>query len=85
MPHEREILKQVLTCAAIGSPLVVRKWLEAFIARTGANELMINSQIFSRSARLRSYAIAADVRDALESYATRPHRGLAQTKYSPSP
>jgi len=63
--HERTMLGQVLTCSAIGSPSVVRRWLENFIARTGADELMITSQIFSHAARLRSYAIAADVRDAL--------------------
>ncbi len=61
-PQERAILDQVLSCAAIGSPDTVRKGLQDFIARTGADELMITSQIFEHSARLRSYEIAADVR-----------------------
>jgi luciferase family oxidoreductase group 1 len=65
MPHESAIIEQVLTCAAIGSPRVVREGLETFIASTGADELMIASHIFSHSARLRSYAITAEVRDAL--------------------
>jgi luciferase family oxidoreductase group 1 len=65
VPHERAIIEQVLTCAAIGSPQVVRDGLEAFIARTGADELMITSHIFSHPARLRSYAITAEIRDAL--------------------
>jgi len=65
MPHEREIIEQVLNCSAIGSPRTVREGLETFIARTGADELMITSHIFSHSARLRSYAITAEVRDAL--------------------
>ena len=65
MPHESAIIEQVLTCAAIGSPRAVREGLEAFIARAGADELMITSHIFSHSARLRSYAITAEVRDTL--------------------
>jgi luciferase family oxidoreductase group 1 len=65
VPHEREIIDQVLNCSAIGSPRSVRQGLETFIARTGADELMITSHIFSQSARLRSYAITAEIRDAL--------------------
>jgi len=65
MPYESAIIEQVLTCSAIGSARPVRDGLEAFIARTGADELMITSHIFSHSARLRSYAITAEIRDAL--------------------
>ena len=64
-PHEREIIEQVLNCSAIGSPRTVRDGLQTFIVRTGADELMITSHIFSHSARLRSYAITAEIRDAL--------------------
>ncbi len=62
-PPERAILAQTLTCAAIGSPATVRRQLDAFIARTGADELMITSQIFEHAARLRSYEITAEVRE----------------------
>jgi alkanesulfonate monooxygenase SsuD/methylene tetrahydromethanopterin reductase-like flavin-dependent oxidoreductase (luciferase family) len=65
MPHEREIVEQVLAASAIGSPRTVREGLQSFIARTRADELMITSHIFSHSARLRSYAITAEVRDSL--------------------
>ena len=65
-PHESAIIEQVLSCAAIGSPRIVRNGLEAFIARTGADELMITCHIFSHAARLRSYAITAEVRDLME-------------------
>jgi luciferase family oxidoreductase group 1 len=65
MPHEREIIEQVLNCSAIGSPRTVREGLGSFIARTGADELMITSHIFSHTARLRSYAITAEIRDAM--------------------
>jgi luciferase family oxidoreductase group 1 len=64
-PHESAIIEQVLNCSAIGSPRAVREGLETFIARTAADELMITCHIFSHAARLRSYAITAEVRDAL--------------------
>jgi luciferase family oxidoreductase group 1 len=56
---ERSILDQTLTCAAIGSPASVRRGIEEFVARTGADELMITSQVFDHAARLRSFEIAA--------------------------
>jgi luciferase family oxidoreductase group 1 len=61
-PAERGMLDGVLSCSAIGSPETVERQLEAFIARTGADELMITSQIFDHAARLRSYEIAAEIR-----------------------
>ncbi|WP_332777017.1 LLM class flavin-dependent oxidoreductase [Polaromonas sp.] len=64
-PQERALLDQVLSCSAIGSPDTVRTALQAFIARTGADELMITSQIFEHAARLRSYEITAEVHEAL--------------------
>ena len=36
--------------------------MQAFIERTGADELMITSQIFDHAARLRSFEIAAEAR-----------------------
>jgi alkanesulfonate monooxygenase SsuD/methylene tetrahydromethanopterin reductase-like flavin-dependent oxidoreductase (luciferase family) len=36
--------------------------MNAFIERTGADELMITSQIFEHAERLRSYEITADIR-----------------------
>lgn len=59
-PPERAILEQTLSCAAVGSAESVRRGLQAFVARTGADELMITSQIFDHAARLRSYEIAAE-------------------------
>jgi luciferase family oxidoreductase group 1 len=64
-PAERALLDNVLSCAAIGAPDTVRRELQAFIARTAADELMITSQIFDHAARLRSYEIAAQVRSQL--------------------
>jgi alkanesulfonate monooxygenase SsuD/methylene tetrahydromethanopterin reductase-like flavin-dependent oxidoreductase (luciferase family) len=56
---EQALLQQVLSCSAIGSLSTVQREIEAFIARTGADELMINSNVFDHTARLRSFEIAA--------------------------
>jgi luciferase family oxidoreductase group 1 len=58
-PQERAMLDQILSCSAIGAPATVAKGLHDFVARTGADELMINSPIFDPAARLRSYEITA--------------------------
>ena len=58
-PQERAMLEHVLACSAIGAPATVAKGLQAFVARTGADELMINSPIFDPAARLHSYEITA--------------------------
>jgi luciferase family oxidoreductase group 1 len=62
---ERSLLDSVLSCAAIGSPHTVRRGLQEFIDRTGADELMITSQVFEHRERLHSYEIAAQVRGQL--------------------
>ena len=62
-PAERAMLDQTLSCSAIGSPDTVRRQLDDFIARTGADELMITSQIHDHAARLHAYEIAAEVRN----------------------
>ena len=56
----RASLDERLSCSAIGSPTIVKEATEAFIGRTGADELMVTSQIFDPAARLRSYQILAD-------------------------
>jgi luciferase family oxidoreductase group 1 len=64
-PAAKAMLADVLSCSAIGSPDTVRAALTAFIARTRPDELMMTSQIFEHSARLRSYEIAGDVQKTL--------------------
>ncbi|MGE0668609.1 MAG: LLM class flavin-dependent oxidoreductase [Sphingomonadales bacterium] len=60
-PSELYLLEQTLERSAIGSPETVRKTLDEFVARTGADEVMIASQIFDHQLRKRSYSIAAEV------------------------
>jgi luciferase family oxidoreductase group 1 len=64
-PMERGMLDSVLACAVVGSPETVKTGLSSFIARTGADELMITAQIFDHDARRRSFAIVAEAHDAL--------------------
>jgi luciferase family oxidoreductase group 1 len=59
-PQARAMLDQVLSCSAIGSPATVDAAIRAFVERTGADELMITSQIHDHQARLRSFEIVAD-------------------------
>jgi luciferase family oxidoreductase group 1 len=59
LPHERAMLDDALACRAVGSAITVRRRIEEFVAATGADELMVASQIFDFDARLRSYEIAA--------------------------
>ncbi|RFU48248.1 LLM class flavin-dependent oxidoreductase [Paraburkholderia sp. DHOC27] len=54
-----------LACSVIGDPDTVREGLLSVIEQTGADELMLTAQIFDHSARLRSFEIAAQVREGM--------------------
>ena len=57
---ERSGIEEMLFWSMVGAPATVRRGLEAFVARTGADELMVTSQIYDHAARLRSYQLTAD-------------------------
>ena len=59
-PPARALLRQVLSCSAIGDATTVKGEIESFVQRTGADELMITSQIYDPAARIRSYEIVAE-------------------------
>ena len=59
-PPARALLRQVLSCSAIGDAAAVKSAIRAFVERTGADELMIVSQIYDHAARIRSYEIVAE-------------------------
>lgn len=65
-PQGAAILDHVLQCSAIGGSAKIAHDIAAFIARTGADELMLTSSIFDHTARKRSLAIAADAMQALQ-------------------
>jgi luciferase family oxidoreductase group 1 len=58
-PMQRAQLQSALSCSAVGSPERVKASVESFVEQTGADELMITSQVFDHAARLRSYEILA--------------------------
>jgi len=64
-PFERAMLDDMLSCTIIGTLDHVRDGLSDLVARTGADELMVATQIFDHHARLRSYEIAAEAREPL--------------------
>ena len=47
------------------TPSAVERGLEAVIAETHADELMLTAQIYNHTARLRSFEIAAELRHCL--------------------
>jgi luciferase family oxidoreductase group 1 len=64
-PGEQAMLDEVLSCSAVGSRETVQREVAGFLERTGADELIVASMIFDHTARLRSYEITAQIRDAL--------------------
>lgn len=54
-------VRRMTRYSAVGSPDTVRQSLEAMLAATGADEIIITAQIYDHAARLRSFEIAADL------------------------
>jgi luciferase family oxidoreductase group 1 len=61
---ERAQAEGFLSRSIVGSPETVRAGIKALLKETGADELMIVSDIFDHDARLRSYELIADVAGA---------------------
>src|SRR5665213_3155559 len=57
-PAARAMLDQALICSVVGDAAAVERGLAAFLARTGADEIMVTAQIHDHPARLRSFEIA---------------------------
>ncbi len=73
--QERAMLNDGLDCSFIGAPETIQSEMKAFLAKTGANELILTSHIFEHAARLRSYEIAAAVQKRLaNTLALQPQR-----------
>ncbi|MEP6564256.1 MAG: LLM class flavin-dependent oxidoreductase [Mesorhizobium sp.] len=64
-PMAKTMLGQALSCAVVGSPETVRQGVDAFIRRTGADELMVTAQMFDHAARVRSFEILAEAHKSL--------------------
>jgi luciferase family oxidoreductase group 1 len=64
-PQARAILADSLRCAIVGEPETVRRGLDEFIDRTGADELMVTANIFDHAKRKRSFEVVAEVHAAM--------------------
>jgi luciferase family oxidoreductase group 1 len=64
-PQERAMVEHSLMYSMVGTADAVKRGIAAFLDRTKVDELMITAQIYDHAARLRSYEITAEVRDAL--------------------
>jgi luciferase family oxidoreductase group 1 len=60
-PAEKVQASRMLQRSFVGSAETVRKGLEAFLAETGADEIMVAAAIHDHTARRRSYEILAEV------------------------
>ena len=56
---EKAQATQMLSRSVIGTPDMVREGVEALVAETGADELIVVSDIYDHQARLRSFELAA--------------------------
>jgi len=61
-PAERVGVDYALSCAVIGAPDNVRRGLASFIEDIRPDELMITANLYSHTARLRSFEIVAQIR-----------------------
>jgi luciferase family oxidoreductase group 1 len=71
-PIERSTLQHALAQAVVGSRDTVARGLEAFIAKTGADELMVTAQVFDHAARLSSIKMTMEAMRYAPSAVTAP-------------
>src|SRR5882672_7817940 len=69
-PYARAVLDEAQACAVVGGPDTVRRGLDDFIRRTGADELMVTANIFDHNKRKRSFEIVAEVHGAMKETAS---------------
>ena len=61
LPAEKAQAMRMLARSIVGSPRTVGAGVKALVAETGADELMIVSDVYDHAARLRSFQLIADV------------------------
>ena len=59
-PAEKAQASAMLQRSYVGTPATVRAGLEAVVAETGADELIVATSVYDHAARLRSYELLAD-------------------------
>jgi luciferase family oxidoreductase group 1 len=68
-PMAKVMLDQSFSCAIVGSRETVRRGIDDFVRRTGADELMVTAQIYDHDARRRSFEIVAKAHKDIEAAA----------------
>lgn len=63
-PQERAHVMRTLTYTFAGSPTTISEKLQEFLRITGANELIVTTQMYDHAARLHSYELLANIRDS---------------------
>ena len=61
LPAERSMLESALSCSAVGTPKTVEHEISAFVESTGADEIMITSNIHDHANRLHSFELVAEL------------------------
>ncbi len=64
-PREQMVLQSALSQSIVGSRDTVRRGLEAFVAEHRPDEILVTAMIHAHAARLHSFEIVAEVRDAM--------------------
>ena len=63
-PVEETMVGHAFREAVVGSRATVKRGIESFLERTGVDELMVTAAIYDHAARLRSFELVAQARDA---------------------
>jgi alkanesulfonate monooxygenase SsuD/methylene tetrahydromethanopterin reductase-like flavin-dependent oxidoreductase (luciferase family) len=63
--HEQAAAAHTLQCSLVGSLETIRRGMQTWLDRTGANEILFTGQIFDHKARLKSFEIAAQAAQSL--------------------
>jgi luciferase family oxidoreductase group 1 len=72
-PPEQARVDHSLACSIVGEPEAVSDGLNRLVDETGADELIVTAQIYDHAARLRSFEIVAEQRDAITAPRTSLH------------
>jgi luciferase family oxidoreductase group 1 len=72
LPSERRIVESRRASQVLGGPDTVRHQLEALLADTGADELMVTTMVYDQADRLRSYERIAELAGLPERSAPTP-------------
>jgi len=71
-PYEKAQASQMLACSLIGGPETVRSGMDALVAHTQADELMVVSDVFDPAQRVRSIELISDVAGLPRPHPARP-------------